>query len=62
MKFKLIDREMREKVHCCFSGRTGVSVKYEVNPKNKLVRDAKTYACNKCVCVFSDELDELEED
>ena len=60
MKFRLIDKDIRDKVHCCFCGRDK-SVKYEVNPKNKLVRDAKAYACNKCVCVFADELEDMEE-
>jgi hypothetical protein len=59
MKFKLINSETRKTAHCCFCG-TNKSVKYEVNPKNKLVRDAKAYSCNKCVCVFADELDDLE--
>lgn len=60
MKFKLIDREKRKEVRCYYCG-TDKSVKYEIRIfDDDTIQDInKRYCCNKCVCMFIDDLEEL---
>ena len=61
MKFKLIDRDKRANAKCYFCGKNQ-SVKYEVRIfDDDSIEDINLrYCCNRCVCMFADELEDLE--
>lgn len=60
MKIKLIDVDERKDLRCYFCG-TSKSVKYKIALfNNNSIQDInERCCCNKCACIFIDELSEL---